>query len=272
MEYISTVPKPPLAEFVERFWYSSGAPMDQKVRIMPTGTMELVFNLDEDELGFYDAERPESYNTFAGAIFSGAHARPLLVDTVEHAMGVHFKPGGAFRFLGVPASEVADTHVDLEMVWGRFTKHLREQLCASANPVNRFRVLEKALLARLENAPEEHRAVRAAVNILGRDGGEAKTRDLAAHLGLSQRHFIKVFSNQVGVTPKQFGRVQRFLRAIQLTRNNSMPDWAEVAAACGYFDQSHLINDFQMLAGLSPTEFHRQRRDRALTDDLPLVV
>lgn len=234
---------------------------------MPTGTMELVFNLNEDELGFYDAERPETFKTFSGAIFSGAHARPLLADTREHMIGVHFKPGGAFRFLGVPASEVADTHVDLEMLWGRFTGDLREQLRAAANPVNRFHVLEKALFTRLENAPEEHRAVRAAVNILGRDAGETKTRDLAAHLGLSQRHFIKVFSNQVGVTPKQFGRVQRFLRALQLTRSNSSPDWAEVAAACGYFDQSHLIHDFHMLSGLSPTEFHRQRRDRALTNE-----
>src|SRR5262245_1911438 len=54
---------------------------------------------------------------------------------------------------------------------------------------------------------EEHRAVRAALDIFGRDTGEAKIRDLAAHLGLSQRHFIRVFSNQVGVTLKLFGRV-----------------------------------------------------------------
>jgi hypothetical protein len=30
-------------------------------------------------------------------------------------VGAHFEPGGAFRFLGVPASELADTHVDLDV-------------------------------------------------------------------------------------------------------------------------------------------------------------
>ena len=107
--------------------------------------------------------------------------------------------------------------------------------------------------------------IRAALDILGRAAGEARTRDLAAHLGLSQRHFIKVFSNQVGVTPKLFARVQRFQRAADLTRNSPTPDWADIAAACGYFDQSHLIHDFQTFSGLSPTDFQRQRNERLLT-------
>jgi hypothetical protein len=43
-------------------------------------------------------------------------------------MGVHFKPGGAFPFLGIPAGELADTHVDLETLWVRSAVELRERL------------------------------------------------------------------------------------------------------------------------------------------------
>jgi AraC-like DNA-binding protein len=272
MQHVSIAPTPPFAEFIERFWYSSDVPRHQKVRVVPTGTIELVFNLDEDELGFYDTEQPGSCKHFSGAIFSGAHARPLFVDTAKHVVGVHFKPGGAFRFLGVPASELANTHVDVEALWGRSAQDLREQLCAAANPARRFRVLERALAARLKNTLEEHRAVWAALEIFGRDAGEARTRDLAAHLGLSQRHFIKIFSKQVGITPKQFGRVQRFQRALELTRSSSTPDWTDIVVACGYFDQSHLIHDFQTFSGLTPTEFHRQRSERVLTNHLPLAI
>src|SRR5215510_7205187 len=145
MKHVSIAPTSPLAEFIERFWYSSDAQPHQKVRIVPNGTMELVFNLDEDELGISDTEQPGSYKSFSGAFFSGAYARPLFVDTREHVMGVHFKPGGAFRFLGVPACELTDIHVDLDALWGR--SNLREQLCAAANPARRFRVLEGALVA-----------------------------------------------------------------------------------------------------------------------------
>src|SRR5262249_35797566 len=158
MKHVSIAPTPPLAEFIERFWYSSDAPPHQKVRIVPSGTMELVFNLDEDELGIYDTEQPGSYKSFSGAFFCGAYTRPLFVDTRAHVMGVHFKPGGAFRFLGVPATDLADIHVDLEALWGKFAQDLREQLCVAANSARRFRVLENALVARLENTLEEHRA------------------------------------------------------------------------------------------------------------------
>src|SRR5262245_65784528 len=113
MKHVSIAPTAPLAEFLERFWYSSDAPPHQMVRIVPNGTMELVFNLDEDELGFYATEQPGSCKSFSGAVFSGTHVRPLFLDTREHVLGVHFKPGGAFRFLGVPASELTDAHVDL---------------------------------------------------------------------------------------------------------------------------------------------------------------
>jgi len=140
MKHVSIAPTAPLAEFIERFWYSSDAPPHQKVRIVPNGTMELVFNLDEDELGIYDTEQPGSYKSFSGAFFSGAYARPMFVDTREHVVGVHFKPGGAFRFLGVPASALADIHVDLEALWGRSSQELREQLCAAANPAKLRRV------------------------------------------------------------------------------------------------------------------------------------
>lgn len=231
--------------------------------------MELVFNLDEDELGIYDTDEPGSYESFSGAFFSGAYARPLFVDTREHVIGVHFKPGGAFRFLGVPSSELTNSHVDLEALWGRFSRDLREQLCAAANPTERFHLLEMALLARLKTL-EQDRAVRAALEVLRRDGGEARTRDLAAQLGLSQRHFIKIFSTQVGLTPKVFGRMQRFQCAVDLTRSSSAPDWSDAAVACGYFDQSHLIRDFQTFSGLGPTEFHRQRSERLLATP-PLV-
>ena len=259
-------PSQPLAEFVERFWYSSDAPQHQKVRVVPSGTMELVFNLYEDDLGFSDTEEPESSKTFSGAVFSGTFAQPLFVHTRKHVVGVHFKPGGAFRFLGIPASEFANAHVDVEALWKRSTQELREQLYAAANAATCFQVLEKALFARLQNSPEEHRAVRAALDIFGRDAGEARTRDLARQLGLSQRHFINVFAKQVGITPKQFARVQRFQRAADLTRSTSTPNWADIAAACGYFDQSHLIHDFKVFSGLSPTEFLRQRGEHLLTN------
>jgi AraC-like DNA-binding protein len=71
---------------------------------------------------------------------------------------------------------------------------------------------------------------------------------MARQLGLSQRRYIRVFADDVGLTPKLFGRIQRFHRALALVQgSNAAPDWSRLSLDCGYFDQSHLINDFEVL-------------------------
>ncbi len=114
-------PKPPLSKFVDNFWLYEGHEAEHKTeRILPTGTLELVINLRQNELRFYDGERSENCSCFSGAIVSGACRRGFAPDTAEEIfiIGAHFKPGGAFPFLGRPAGDLADTHVDLETLWG----------------------------------------------------------------------------------------------------------------------------------------------------------
>ena len=121
-------PKPPLSKFVDNFWLCEGYKPEQKTeRILPTGTLELVINLRQNELLFYDTERHENRYRFSGAIFSGAHGRGFAPAAEAFIIGVHFKPGGAFPFLGLPAGDLADTHVDLETLWGPSAGRLRER-------------------------------------------------------------------------------------------------------------------------------------------------
>ena len=48
-------------------------------------------------------------------------------------------------------------------------------------------------------------------------------------------------------------RLLRLERAIELARLGAA--WAEVAYACGYYDQSHLANEFRRITGASPTQY-----------------
>jgi len=70
---------------------------------------------------------------------------------------------------------------------------------------------------------------------------------------------------RIGLTPKLFGRVQLFQCAIALARRHLTVDWAELAIACGYFDQSHLMRDFVAFSGVSPADYKRRQTklDRA---------
>jgi AraC-like DNA-binding protein len=74
-------------------------------------------------------------------------------------------------------------------------------------------------------------------------------------VNLSQRRFIAVFRDQVGLTPKVYCRIQRFQRILDRVAYASHVDWLETALACGYFDQSHFIHDFCEFTGLRPTDY-----------------
>jgi AraC-like DNA-binding protein len=253
-----------------------------KERILPSGTIELVINLRENEFRIYDPACPERYGRFPGAMVSGAYSSIFVIDTLEHAsvIGAHFKPGGAFPFLDMPAGELADLHVDLETLWGRgIAIALRERLCAAPTPEQRFSILERALLSHLFRPLQHHHAVSTALHaFISSNDGNWMLGPLARRIGISQRRFIQVFSDEVGITPKLFCRIQRFHLALSALQGSGSVNWARIAAESGYFDQSHLIKDFVAFSGLTPADYlnrqnHFRRRELYLKrNHIPLAA
>jgi AraC-like DNA-binding protein len=262
MFYLTYAPGPPISEFVEYFWLFEGGQTPRKERIVPGGTIELVINLRDDEIRIHDREQSDQHKRFSGAVLSGTYSSIFVVDAMQHEsmLGVHFKPGGAFPFLGALASELTDAHADLADLWGRSGLELRERLCVVSTHRERFQIMEEVLTDRLHRSRKGHLAVAIALNGFGPYGTRASVRDVARDVGICQRRFSKVFAAQVGLTPKVFCRVLRFQRVQTLAGQIEKPDWARIASTCGYFDQSHLINDFQEFSGFSPTEYLRRLR------------
>jgi AraC-like DNA-binding protein len=257
-------PKPPLSKFVDSFWLYEGYEPEHKIeRILPTGTLELVINLRQNRLRFYDAEYPEICSRLSGAVVSGAFGRGFAPDTAEvtFIIGVHFKPGGAFPFLGLPAGDLADTHVDLETLWGPAAGRLRERMGEARTSAERFQLLEEALLNRLGHGVEQHYAVSTALEMFVKHQVGPRVREAAKNLGLSQRRFIQVFKAEVGLTPKLFSRIQRFQQTRTFIQHHPSINWADLAVDLGYFDQSHFIREFLEFSGLSPTDYiNRHKR------------
>lgn len=273
MLYRSYTPSSRLAGLVERFWLCSDAPSHRRERILPSGTTELVINLHDDEIRIYEPLHADLYARFSGAVVSGPYSRCFLIDPTQHAsiIGVHFRPGGAFPFFGLPIDELVDTHLDLDTLWGRLATELRERLCAAPTAVKQFSLLEAALVSRLAHAPIRHGAVGLALTKFGETHEGTRVRDVASYVGLSQRRFIEVFAAEVGLTPKLYCRVRRFQQAMDSVQNAIAPEWSKVAAGCGYFDQSHLIRDFLAFSGLTPADYFRQTNPHVLPNHVPLT-
>lgn len=250
-------PGPPLSRFVDLFWYYAGLTHPhKKERLLPEGSAELVINLREDRCHVYNRERQEEFQSFPGAIVCGPHSNFFVIDTESQAevIGIHFKSGGSFPFFKHPADELQNLHVGLDALWGSRAGELRERVLAPATPQEKVLVLERFLLAQAFRGLVRHPAVGFAL-------GEFQKPELplvaavSNQIGLSSRHFIQLFSQEVGLSPKLFCRVRRFQRVVQSLDNANDVDWAEIALGCGYFDQAHFIHDFKAFSGISPSAY-----------------
>lgn len=257
-------PAAPLDRFVEHFWFFESTSISHsRERVLPDGSSELIIDLGSVPRRWFDSYDPRRGTAFRRAWLSGAHAEFLLIEVLPVAclIGVHFRPGGLGAFLPFPAEEMTGRVEQAEGVWGNGITGLREVLQNTPSIPERFRLLEDFLRARLQPRAARAGMVERAIGSLMTAPEVENVAVLADRTGISQKHFIELFRQRVGLTPKKFARVQRFQKALVHIERMREVDWSALAYATGYFDQSHMIRDFQSFCGLRPTAYLSARNE-----------
>jgi AraC-like DNA-binding protein len=239
-----------LAPFVSSIGYAETRFGHSRELSLPSGTVSLLVNLDRDEMRTFplDGGPPR---VSGGAAVQGPYDRPVLIDPADQRqiMWVSFRPAGSYPFVPADAADLRDSLVDLADIWGRDGATLRERLLSAATPADRLRELEVALVDRARRPLERDDAAARAAADLHRGATVAAAAD---RLGWTPKRLGRVFTAQVGLTPKRFARVRRFQRLLRAASRTPAPDWARLAAELGYHDQAHLIHDFRALAATTP--------------------
>lgn len=252
MFYKEYAPVPVLAPYVECLWAARAPASAHMHRVLPDNCVDILWQ-DGGQQGF-------AVGMMSSSILVPS-ARPV------RTLAVRFKPGMAGLFLAAPLQALTDQRADIDLLWGRSdADRLADALWTNEAP-ERFRlaVIERELLRRLRAGGLDAAGAaagglalvqRALVTLEG--GGDVRVEHVAAGLGVSRQHLAAQFRQHVGLSPKLFARICRFRQAtaaIKATRG-AAPDWAQLALDCGYFDQSHLIHDYQEFAGSAPERFH----------------
>ena len=263
MLFTSRRPAAPLDEWIESIWVCRNDRRPRALeRVLPLGAAQLIVNLAEDETRIYEESAAGLVcQRSPGSVLTGITTRYQIIDTDEQAFvaGVVFRPGGTVPFIAAPARELSDADVPLEALWGRQRAQLlREQLLGASDPDSTLDTLEATLL-NVCREKAAHPAVRYALSEFRAHSSVARVRAVTDAIGLSPKRFIERFKADVGVTPKRYCRLLRFQRVVSNAHPGSETDWAELALACGYFDQAHLIHDFREFSGLTPTAYEARR-------------
>jgi AraC-like DNA-binding protein len=240
-------PAPALRESVSGYYgfrEETAAPMRR--REGPGRDVVVVISFGEEWR--IDGERLTSF-------VAGLHQRQVTTEHPGRSFGmqVDLRPPAAYALFEVPLHTLANRKVAFEDVLGE--PALVERLHGADGWDARFRLLDTVLTRRLAASREASREVRWAWRRLVETDGGIPIRTLAQDLGWSRKRIVARFREEIGLPPKAAARLLRFERARALIEQAADPDWTRIALDAGYYDQSHMINDFRAVTGRTPATF-----------------
>ena len=179
-------------------------------------------------------------------------------DTIWAAVRVHSEWS---RFLlGVDPGEHIDALTPLDDVARNLAASIRDQFIASRSDGTAGQALLNAMRRRAS-------AMRARTNVLTahnalmsmRVSTPCSLRELSMDMGVSGRHLRRLVKESTGINPKRIERLLRLNSVLLVADQSERPSWSRLAYRFGYFDQAHLIRDYQDFCGGSPAEVHAER-------------
>lgn len=178
---------------------------------------------------------------------------PALADE----MGVH---KNALRTGCVPPTPELMVYGELAQAAGRGSSDIGLDEAAMLF-VSRFveTTSGKAQKAAPATARDRRRAVESALWIDAHADRPIDLESTAKAAGVSPFHFLRMFSNVLGVTPHQYLVRARLRRAAKLLADDARPI-TSVAFDVGFGDLSNFVRTFHRAAGVSPRKFRDAAR------------
>ena len=172
---------------------------------------------------------------------------------------VELHPYGLYQFTGINQVELRDVRLPLEMV----NKPLCILLCNAleqAKSVNDLVLkLNDVFLSLMGNSRPLSTLSRVLKKI--RDSkGLTTVKEISASEHYSERHLNGIFYQHIGMSVKLFSRLVRINTAIR--QMQSPPNTlVQLAQQTGFYDQSHFVNDFKSICGVTPENYLKNMSD-----------
>lgn len=246
-----------LSPYVKQYWglencLKPGEEHEQ--RIVPNGLMDLTF---------YLGERPVLLNhqqdSIESTVLTGHCNSPYDLRVIGNMrlFSVSLRPLGASMFFNLPMSELYGCIVPLRFLIKNRVEQLEADLFEASDFQQQTEVAERFLTEMLAKKNDDfgQQRLKESISLINRHRGLVDIEKLAASACWSRKQFERNFRELVGTSPKQFIRTVRFQHTIHFKGTHPDAKLTDLAYACGFFDQSHMISEFRDLSGITPRQY-----------------
>lgn len=263
------VPRSELQAYVDRLWGWESAVAVALPQMLPGTGAELLFHYGQ----------PFAIASAARGIVAPGAAQLLCARRAPHQLlasgevgfiAVRFRSGALRHFCPLPLAELGNDVLSIGEVWASGGRELAEQVALAGSHAQRVALIEHWLLACLTRYRKDQPAIEAALRELYYRHSEITIDALAGRIGISRRHFERVFGEHIGVTPKVFQRTARLNQTVRELLLAEPRATLATALDHGYYDQAHFIREFRSFVGESPQSYLESARSSSHFYNQPL--
>lgn len=244
-----------LQEFIESYRsYNITIEENKDNYMIPEGVIELVVHIQAKT--FQTNQHQSDWKKRSEAFVGGLRYKAYQIKSRRGGglFVVRFKAGGFSHFCKFPTNIIKNELVNFEDIWGKEGLDFKEKIIEAKNDNERIRITENFLSqnyiepknTKFKLIIEELKCLQPNVSI----------DTLASKFCYSPSRFRQVFTELIGISPKEYLMVRRINQAFK-EKNNSQ-SLTHLALKLGYFDQSHFIHHCRKVTGFNPKVFFQQ--------------
>lgn len=257
MDYNISMPSLLLSKYVKHYWAIENCIPEGKEhiqRIVPNGLSDLIFYLS-DKPESIEEKKSFSDNTLITGQLSEYY--DIKLSGRVSLFSVIFQPHGVSMFFDIPLSELLNQNVPLKYILKDGVNALETKLFEAQSFADRIVIMELFLIERLQKCKQKYNfnRIKDSISLINQNKGLVSIDNLASEACLSRKQYERAFSNIIGTSPKKFLKTIRFQNVINEKSKDKNINLTSLTYQCGYYDQSHMINDFYKLSGLTPKQY-----------------
>ena len=257
MDYQKFLPSPDLVALINCYWTLEVPKEDsaRKQRIVPDGCIEMAFILGDD-IKRYTSD--EEYVLQPREMVLGQILEPFFIEPTGYVntFAISFFPFGFANFISTPIKSLANKETPIEVLFGeKISREIKQNIIQARNTEERIKFIETFLLNRLSQTTTIDTIVKTTVDTLLLTKGNSSITEILKNDLSKRRQLERKFKNQIGMSPKQLGKVIRLQTALKLLINREKESLTSIAYQSDYYDQAHFNRDFKEFTGVNPKEF-----------------
>lgn len=227
---------------------------DKMINAFPTGFPELVIHYEDSLLQTFESsnQEPVIYKSSIVGTYPLFHPHRVKLNSVLKMMSIIFTNEGLSRLFHTPLKELPWTALDISDLIGDKSKGLIDNISNARTNEQRVKIIERFFALQLHRKPHRD-PISPYLKYIMAKRGNTSVNDICEDLYITRRTLIRLFQKHIHMSPKEYIKISRFNHACSLLMTLPCQPWPEIIDQCGYYDQSHVINEFKAVLKDCPT-------------------